>query len=81
MPAMPDPQVPPPAEPKRNATMLEVVGAVGGSFLGIRKGRSMRNDAVTIRPHQVVVVGVIMAAIFVGVLLTAVRFIIRAAGA
>jgi len=61
--------------------MLEVVPAVLGSFLGIRKGKAMRKDSVTIRPHQIVVVGVVLAALFVVSLLLLVRVIIRAAGA
>lgn len=70
-----------PKPPPRNATMLEVVPAVLSSFLGIRKGRSMQKDAVSIRPHQVIVVGLVLAAAFVVSLLLIVRVIIRAAGA
>jgi hypothetical protein len=71
----------PPEPPPRNATMLEVVGAVFSSFLGIRRGKAMRKDAVVIRPHQVIVVAIVMAAVFVVALITLVRFVIRAAGA
>lgn len=70
----------PPPTP-RNATLFEVVPAVLSSFLGIRKGRSMQKDAVSIRPHQVIVVGIVLAALFVVSLLLIVRVIIRAAGA
>ncbi len=69
---------PPPPEP-RPATLREVVATVFASFLGIRKGAAMRKDAVTVRPHQVIIVGVIAAATFVAVLLVVVRLIIRAA--
>lgn len=65
----------------REATWAEVVPAVLSSFLGIRKGKAMREDAVSIRPHQVIVVGVATAAIFVVCLVLFVRFIIRTAGA
>ena len=65
----------------RNATLREVFGAVFWSFFGVRKGKHMRRDAVTIRPHQVVIVGVVAGAIFVLVLLGIVRLILRAAGA
>ncbi len=65
----------------RNASVLEVVGAVFGSFLGIRKGRAMQKDAVTIRPHQVVIVGIALAALLVVSLLLLVRVIMRSAGA
>ena len=78
------PVPPPPNEPPslaRPATLREVVGAVVWSFFGIRKGNAMRRDAVTIRPHQVVIVGVVLAALLVVLLLTLVRVILRAAGA
>jgi hypothetical protein len=73
----------PPTEngpPPRNASLLEVVPAVFSSFLGIRKGKAMHRDAVSIRPHQVIIVGVVLAAVFVVSLLLLVRTIIRAAG-
>lgn len=65
----------------RNASLGEVAGAVFSSFLGIRKGNAMRKDAVTIRPHQVVLVGIGLAAVLVISLLLLVRLIIRLAGA
>ena len=76
MPA-PDPD----SVPRRNATLLEVVAAVFSSFLGIRKGTAMRKDAVAIRPHQVIVVGFVLAALFVVALILVVRLIIGVAGA
>lgn len=75
----PPPGADPP--PPRNASLREVVGAVFWSFFGVRKGQAMRRDAVTIRPHQVIIVGVILAACFVALLLTLVRVILRTAGA
>ena len=39
------------------------------SFFGVRKGRAMARDAVTIKPLHVIVVGVVLAAIFVVTLL------------
>ncbi len=80
---------PPPAPPEvpaanpapRTATLPEVVGTVFASFLGIRKGAAMRKDAVTVKPHQVILVGLVLAAVFVLTLIFAVRLIIRAAGA
>jgi hypothetical protein len=67
--------------PPRNATIPEVARAVFASFLGIRKGQAMRRDAVTIRPHQVILVAVVLVALFVVSLIVIVRIIIRAAGA
>jgi hypothetical protein len=85
---MPTPEPLPPSEPlaehapkPRDASLPEVVGAVFSSFLGIRKGKAMQKDAVSIKPHQVVLVGIALAAVFVVSLLLLVRVIIRAAGA
>jgi hypothetical protein len=64
----------------RQAKLAEVFGAVFWSFFGVRKGRHMHKDAVTIRPHQVIIVGVVSGAIFVAVLLVIVRYIVRSAG-
>ena len=72
---------PDPDPPPRPATLREVAGTVFSSFLGIRKGAAMRKDAVTIKPHQVILVGIGMAAIFVVALIVVVRLIIRSAGA
>ena len=81
-----DPGPPPADEPSapataRRASLLEVAGAVFGSFLGIRRGNAMQRDAVSIKPGQVIVVGIILAACLVVSLLFLVRFIMRAAGA
>ncbi|HEY8243054.1 MAG TPA: DUF2970 domain-containing protein [Casimicrobiaceae bacterium] len=75
---------PPSAEPPpegRPATLREVVGAVFWSFFGVRKGKAMQRDAVSIKPHQVIIVGVMFAALLVVLLLLLVRVILRAAGA
>ena len=81
---MATPVPPPPDEPTptpRQASLREVVGAVFWSFFGVRKGQAMRRDAVSIRPHQVIIVGVALAAVLVVTLLLVVRLILRAAGA
>jgi len=83
---MTNPGPPPANEPStpvavRRASLLAVAGAVLGSFLGIRRGNAMQRDAVSIRPGQVIVVGIILAACLVVSLLFLVRFIMRAAGA
>jgi hypothetical protein len=60
---------------------MEVVNAVFWSFFGVRKGKTMQRDAVTIRPHQVVIVGLLAGAAFVVTLLLIVRLVVRLAGA
>jgi len=67
---MTEPQVRP-----RKATLLEVAKAVFWSFLGIRKRAAHEHDAVTIRPGQVIVAGIIGAAILVLSLVMLVRYI------
>lgn len=59
----------------RKATPLQVVKAVLSAFIGIRKRVAHEHDAVTITPLQVIVVGIICAAIFVLSLITLVRYI------
>ena len=72
---------PDPDPPPRPATLREVVATVFSSFLGIRKRAAMRKDAVTVKPHQVVLVGLALAAVFVVTLVLVVRLVIRTAGA
>jgi hypothetical protein len=72
---------PPPAPTPAPATFLQVCGAVFWSFFGVRKGRAMAQDAVTIKPLHVVVVGLLAGAAFIATLLVIVRLVIRSAGA
>ena len=74
---------PPGSDPPqpRKARLGEVVAAVLWSFFGVRKRAKLQADAASIRPHQVVLVGIAIAAIFVLVLLLVVRIVIRVAGA
>jgi hypothetical protein len=64
-----------PAREPRKAGALDVARAVFWSFLGIRKRAAHEKDAVTIRPAQVIVAGVIGAVIFVLSLIALVRLI------
>ena len=63
------------AQKPPGATPLQVIKAVFWSFLGIRKRAAHEKDAVTIRPVQVIIAGIIGAVIFVLALVTLVRFI------
>jgi hypothetical protein len=79
---MPSPEESSPVQPEpppaaRPATLLEVVRAVFWSFFGVRRGDAMRRDAVSIRPHQVIIVGILAAAILVVGLIILVRIITR----
>ena len=46
------------AETPRKASPLDVVKAVLSAFIGIRKGAAHERDAVTIKPVQVIIVGI-----------------------
>ena len=83
---MPFPDTPPgetgspaPAAEPRAATLLQVAGAVFWSFFGVRKGNNMQRDAVTIKPWQVVVVGIVLAAVLVFALLALVQIVLSSA--
>ena len=63
------------AQEPPKATPLQVVKAVLWAFLGIRKRAQYEQDAVSLKPLQVIVVGIIAAAILVLSLITLVHFI------
>jgi hypothetical protein len=64
-----------PAATPRKATPLQVAKAVASAFIGIRRRAAHERDVVTITPVQVIVAGLIGAAIFVTCLVLLVRFI------
>jgi hypothetical protein len=57
------------------ASFLRVMLAVFWSFFGIRKRAAGERDAVTIKPHHVILAGLLGAAILVAAELTLVSFI------
>lgn len=63
------------AQPERKATPLQVATAVLSAFIGIRKRAAHEQDAVSLSPVQVIVAGVIAAAVFVLSLVMLVRYI------
>jgi len=62
---------------KKKASVWQVANAVFWSFLGVRKSRDHDRDAVSITPLQVVVAGIIGAALFVFCLIIIVRMVTR----
>jgi len=81
------PDTPSPASPAperstgpKRATLLEVAGAVFWSFFGVRKGRHMLQDAESIKPLHVVIVGLAAGLVFVLALVAIVTVIVRTAG-
>jgi hypothetical protein len=65
--------------PPRKATLGQVLGAVLWSFFGVRKGDAMARDTVSIRPWQVILVGVAFAGLLVFALIGLVRLITSSA--
>ncbi|OFZ71719.1 MAG: hypothetical protein A2W04_01840 [Betaproteobacteria bacterium RBG_16_64_9] len=68
------------ARDPRNATPLQVVKAVLWSFLGIRRRAEHEADAVRLKPAQVIVAGILLAALFVMALIMVVKLVIGSAG-
>ena len=64
------------AQAQKNASLLQVVKAVFWSFLGIRKRRDYETDSVELKPQQVIIAGLIGAAVLVMSLILLVRFVI-----
>jgi hypothetical protein len=62
---------------KKRAGPLRVAQAVFWSFLGIRKAKDRDADATILTPVQVIVAGILGAALFVFCLIMVVRYVTR----
>lgn len=62
----------------RRATPLQVARAVVSAFFGVRKRDD--HEAIQLSPMQVLIAGIIGAALFVGTLLLIVNFVLSHAG-
>ncbi|HEY4138690.1 MAG TPA: DUF2970 domain-containing protein [Casimicrobiaceae bacterium] len=60
----------------RAAGPLQIASAVFWGFFGVRKRRNLEEDVTTIKPHHIVIAGVIGAALFVLLLIIIVRAIV-----
>lgn len=58
---------------KESGGALRAFRAVISAFTGIGKGRALQNDLATLKPWQVILAGLICAAIFVATIVTLVR--------
>ncbi|MBS1217704.1 MAG: hypothetical protein H6R21_837 [Proteobacteria bacterium] len=63
------------ADKPQKATLLQVIRMVLSAFLGVRQRRE--HDRIEVAPVQVIIVGVIAAAIFVITVVSVVRLVIR----
>ncbi len=64
------------AQAQKKASPLQVAKAVFWSFFGIRKRRDYETDSVELKPHQVIIAGLIGAAILVASLILLVHLVI-----
>lgn len=64
-------------KPAKKATAWQAAKAVFGAFIGIRKKSDYESDATSLTPVQVIVAGIIGAALFVASLLLLVRFVVK----
>ena len=64
-------------ERRRPASFKRTLLAVLWSFFGVRKAKDLERDVSELNPLHVVIVGVIVAALFVGVLFVLVQWVIR----
>ena len=61
---------------RRKASFLQTMQAVAWSFFGVRKSRDYERDLSQLNPVHLVIAGVIGAAIFIGVLLVIVNWVL-----
>jgi Protein of unknown function (DUF2970) len=62
---------------RKKAGALQVAAAVFWSFLGVRRSKDHDADAASLTPVQVIVAGIIGAALLVACLILIVRFVTR----
>lgn len=62
-------------EGRQKATLLQVVRMVLSAFLGIRE--RAEHEKIEVTPLQIIIVGVLAGAIFVGTIVSVVRLITR----
>ena len=60
----------------RKGSMVRAFKAVAWSFFGVRKGAEYEKDVAQLNPLHVIVAGIVAAALFVGVLVVLVKWVI-----
>jgi Protein of unknown function (DUF2970) len=64
---------------RRSGSLAATFKAVGASFFGVRAGKHHEADIAKLNPIHVIVVGLVCAAIFVALLILAVKWAVGAA--
>ena len=65
-----------PVGQKPGSTLFQTMGAVAWSFFGVRRSADYERDVQRLNPVHLVIAGVIGAALFIGVLVVLVRWVI-----
>ena len=60
----------------RKGSVVRAFKAVAWSFFGVRKGAEYEKDVAQLNPLHVIVAGIVAAALFVGVLVVLVKWVI-----
>jgi hypothetical protein len=66
---------------QRKGSFAQTLKAVAWSFFGVRKGKDHAQDVAKLNPIHVIVAGLIGAALFVGVLVVLVRWVVASGAA
>lgn len=64
------------ADVPRRASVGQTAAAVLWSFFGVRKRADYEHDAQTLNPVHVIIMGIVGAAAFIGVLLALIKFVV-----
>ena len=71
------PSQPPSSSPlQRKASLGQTLRAVAWSFFGIRRSADYERDVQRLNPVHVIIAGIVGAAIFVGLLVALIRWVI-----
>ncbi len=70
----------PPQGPLPRASLRQVIAGVLAAFFGVRKRKKHEEGLARATPGQIILVGLLLVALFVGTLILIVRLILQAAG-
>lgn len=62
---------------RRKASFADTVKAVGASFFGVRGGKAHQQDLSRLNPLHVILVGFMLAALFVATLVVIVKIVVN----
>ena len=68
--------LPPKNAAARKGSWVQTLGAVAWSFFGVRRSADYAQDVAKLNPVHVVIAGIFGAALFVGVLVLLVRWVV-----